>query len=449
MTNTDLRSTILTDNLWRLMVRLSPIAIVSMSISSINFFVDAVFIGQFLGEKAVAAIALAFPLAFLTNGLAAMIGVGGSSILSRAIGSEDSLTLKKIFGTTTILSILSAGFLIVFGWSIARSVIAMIGGVGEVLEMATAYYKTLVLGAPFHLFAMSANLLIRAEGKIKEAMLMAIFSTLLNMLLNPIFIYYLGLGIEGAAWATIVAMMVFSLLNIWYYATGRASYGVDLSYFGWDKKIVHPLLSIGTSAMMLQMMFVVQQLVVYKMLEIYGTEWDIAFMGACYRILLLLLLPGFGFAVAMQPVAGINFGAGDLWRVKQAFWVFTVSSCILLVVLWGSFQFFPSTVLGWMLPEADFTDLDIWNFQLAIVGSLVFPVFFMTITLLQAIGDAKVAGIFMVLREIVFYIPILIILPIWLGVTGIYAASVVQNVACLLVACFLVWRKFREWELTS
>ena len=290
-----LRDEIRTENMWRLMAKLTPVAVLAMSINSINTFVDALFIGQFLGESALAAVSLAFPLSFITNSFAAMLGVGGSSMLSIAIGAKDHEKERKIFGTISLLSIIVSLSLTILGWIFAPMLIAAIGGEGEILELATLYYRILILGAFVQIFAVSLNFLIRAEGKIKAAMVIGMISMISNMILNPIFIGYLDMGIAGAAYATILAMVIFAGLDIWYFSTRRTSYEVELSYFRLEKKIVRPILSVGISAMMLQLMFVVQQIVVFKMIDIYGEDWDIAFMGACYRVLILMLVPGFGF----------------------------------------------------------------------------------------------------------------------------------------------------------
>ena len=444
--NLSLREEIRTENMWRLMAKLTPVAVLAMSINSINTFVDALFIGQFLGEKALAAVSLAFPLAFLTNSFAAMLGVGGSSLLSIAIGAKDEETQRKMFGTIVLLSLIVSVPLTGFGWFFAEDMIAAIGGKGEILALGTEYYQALVLGAFFQVFAVPLSMLIRAEGKIKEAMNFGIISTVANMILNPIFIGYLDMGIAGAAYASILAMVLYSAIDIWYFATKRASYAVDLTWFKLEKKLTKPILAVGISAMMLQLMFVVQQIVTFKMIEKYGDDWDIAFMGACYRIMILMLVPGFGFSTAMQPVAGINFGANDYTRVIKSFWVFAIGCTILTTTLMIIVELFPAQILSLMLPDATFSEADIFNIRIFMAPGFMFSFFFMGIILFQSIGDAKTAGIVMVLREIVFFIPIVIVLPIWMGITGIYATSIIQNFITLSIVVYLVYRVFKKWN---
>ena len=182
------------------------------------------------------------------------------------------------------------------------------------------------------------------------------------------------------------------------------------------------------------------------MIDIYGDDFDIAFMGACYRVMILMLVPGFGFSTAMQPIAGINYGANDYKRVKEAFWKFAIGSTILTTILLIIFLVFPGFVLGLMLPNAEFTAEHILNFRLMMAPGFMFSFFFMGIVLFQAIGNAKVAGIVMLLRELVFFIPFVIILPMWFGLTGIYATPIIQNVITLGISFYLLHKTFSKWD---
>ena len=441
-----LTQSILRDDLWKLMRQLSLPAIIGMSINGINSFFDALFVGQFVGQDALAAISLAFPLIFITGGLSAMIGVGGSSVLSVAIGAEDKNTLERVFGSVTMLAAIFAAILMCLGIYFAPELIGMLGGEGDILDMGVKYYRITLYGAFFRIYAVDLNMLIRAEGKIKEAMSHSIFAAVLNIFLNGIFMGVLGMGVEGAAWATVTSMGVFTLIGVTYFYRGRTNYFVDIKKYSLEKKIISPILKIGISAMMLQIMFFLQQSVVFKMIDIYGTDWDIALMGASYRILLLMLFPGFGFAMAMQPVVGINFGAKQLDRVIKAFKIFTLSSTMVIVFCWSIMIIFPRAVLSLMLPEADFADEDIFNFRMMVSTLPLFPLFFMSTTLFQAVGKAKEAGALTVLRDLGLFIPAVIILPIYVGVSGVFWAGVPSNIIMLIICVWLLYKLFQRWS---
>ena len=419
-------------------------AIIGMSINGINAFVDGLYIGQFLGQNALAAVSLAFPLMMVTNGISAMIGVGASSLLSIAIGAGDVETQRKIFGTMTALSLITSVILSILGIVFAPHLIGFLGGSGEILELGVTYYRIMMIGAFFRVFAVAANTLIRAEGKIKEAMVFSITAAILNIILNPIFIYYLDGGIAGAAWATVVAMFIFTLLCVWYYWAGRANYPVSLRSYSLSPTLLKPILSVGVSAMMLQLMFFVQQVIVFRLLAQYGDDWDIAFMGSSYRVLLLVLFPSFGFAQALQPVVGINYGAKQYDRVRSSFTTFGLSATILMTSVWIFIMWAPEVCLSWMMPDATFAAKDLWDFRMMMLTLPTFPIFFMTTTLFQAIGNARIAGFLIVARELLLFVPIVFVLPLFYGVSGIYYTGVPVNVIVLIIMFISLRSQFRR-----
>ncbi len=440
-----LTESILRDDIWRLMRQLSLPAIIGMSINGINAFFDGLFVGQLVGQDALAAISLAFPLLFVTAGMSAMIGVGGASILSVAIGAGDKEKQRKVFGSVTSLAAIVSGILMFFGIYFAKDLIGMLGGEGDILEMGVTYYRITLFGAFFRIYSVDLNMLIRAEGKIKEAMTHSILAAVLNIILNPIFIGPLKMGVAGAAWATVISMGIFTLLGVFYFFRKKTNYTVDLKSYSLQKNMVKPILKIGVSAMMLQIMFFIQQSVVFKMIDIYGSDWDIALMGASYRVLLLMLFPGFGFAMAMQPVVGINFGARQLDRVKSAFKIFTLSSSLLIAFCWLLVMVFPASVLSWMLPDATFSNVDILNFRMMISTLPLYPLFFMSTTMFQAIGKAKQAGLLSVVRDLLLFVPAVIVLPLFFGVNGVYYGGVPSNIIMLGVCVWLLWKLFKKW----
>lgn len=438
----------MTEDIRKLMYRMSLPAIIGMSINGINAFVDALFVGQLIGEDALAAISLALPLTMITNGFTAMIGVGASSLLSIAIGSGDGEVQRKTFATLTTLSIVVSVFLTGLGVYFAQELIALMGGKGEVLVLGTVYYRIMMLGAFFRVFAVASNMLVRAEGKIKLAMIIVSTSLLLNMVLNPILIAGFNLGIAGAAWATVISTFLFAVASFLYFLLGKTSYPIDLWHFNLETRLLRPILAVGTSAMLLQIMFFVQQAFIFRTLAHYGTDRDIAFMGACYRIIILMVVPIFGFAQAFQPIVGINFGAGNRSRVRKAFRIFTRTSTVGILIIWILLMIFPETVLQLMLPDTDFTFQDIFNYRTLLFLIPAFPFFFISLTLFQSIGNATASTVLQLSRELGLYIPFILILPLFFGVPGVYMAGIPVNLIVSFIAYFMVRRQFNRWKLS-
>jgi putative MATE family efflux protein len=443
--NNVLRQDILNKSIWSLMVKFSLPAIIAMSINSLNTFVDALFIGRYVGQEALAAVSLAFPLTMLTNGLSAMVSVGGSSLLSIAIGANQIDVQEKIFGSTTVISIVVSLALMTFGLIYAENLIELMGGSGNLVKIGALYYRIMMFGAFVRIYGLVLNTLIRAEGKMNEAMSYLIAATLLNIILNPIFIVVLDWGVEGAAWSTVVAMLVLTLTGLIYFLRGRANYHINLSYWRLEGYIVKPILSVGVSAMMMQLMFLVQQIFVFRSIAHYGNEWHIAFMGACYRIMIFMVMPIFGFSQALQPIVGINFGGDQLARVKEAFGLFAKVSTAMLFVFWVLELLFPEVILSWMLPDATFSTTDIFNFRIQMLSYIVFPFFLMGVTMFQSIGRARMAGFMLVARELAIFIPFVLLLPMMYGVDGIYYSMLPVNLIVFFAAAWLIRSEFKKW----
>ena len=441
-----LRDKILTGNILTLMFVMSIPAVISMSINAINIFIDSLFVGRYIGANALAAISLVFPLNMVSTGFSALLGAGASSLLSISIGSNNLDTQKKVFGTFFILALIVATLFTSFTYYFAPELISLMGGTGEVKELGVIYYRIILVGSFFSIFAGAANDLIRAEGKVKKAMTFGITANITNIILNPIFIIYLDLGLVGAAWATVISTLVFTSCSAWYFFTGKASYPINIKEFRLEKKLVTPIFSVGVTAMLLQVMLFVQQLVVFQSIAHYGGDKDIAFMGVCSRILFVILIPGFGFAQSMQPLIGINYGDKNYARVKKIFYTFSISYTIFSMVIWLFIMLFPLEVLTWMLPEITFIPQDIINFRMIMIATPLYPFFILTVFFFQSIGNGKSAGLILLSREIFLFIPIALLLPIYFGLTGIYATLIPVNVIMLVASLIAIKKQFKKWE---
>lgn len=418
----DQREEILQDNIWRLMFKLALPAILGMFLVGFNNFMDAVYVGWLVGEDAVGGIGLAFPLAMITAGLTSMIGIGSSSLLSRAIGSKDTETQKVIFGNLVMMCIIISILLSVVGYSFAEELIIFLGGKGQVMVEGTIYYEVLILGAFFRVFGVSSNMLIRAEGKLLQAMIFTGTSMLLNISLTPLFMMVFDMGTAGAALGTVVAMALYSVLNAYYFLSGRASFEINKTSYKLQTHLLPKILPVGVSAMLMQIMFFIQQVFVYRAVSFYGSNEDVNFMAACYRIVLLLIIPVFGFVQALNPVVGINYGAEDYKRVKESVKTFSLGGTSLLILIWLPIMLFPETVLRFQLPKGNFSEASIWYFRSFLSTLPLMPLIFIGITFFQSIGNGLIAGILIVSRQLVLFVPAVLVLPVYFGVAGVYYA---------------------------
>ncbi|HNE22270.1 MAG TPA: MATE family efflux transporter [Leptospiraceae bacterium] len=286
-------------------------------------------------------------------------------------------------------------------------------------------------------------MLVRAEGRMRTAMKILAVSTVVNVALNPLFIRTFGLGIRGSALATNVAMVALAAAGAVYFRSGKSSVREPVSLFAYDPKIFKRIISIGLSSFILQGMGVLQQIFVFRLIAAHGTEKDVALMGTGLRILFLCVYPVMGLVRALQPVIGINFGARQYARVIEALRVFSIGGTAFMALIWLPLTMFSRTVLGWMLPDTAITDTDVLNFRILIVTLPLMAGVFNGLTFFQAIGHGKTATILAVSRQILVFVPVVLILPVYFGVSGIYYSLTGVDVTLIAVLAMLVLREFK------
>lgn len=446
-TKTKVTEEILQGNLIPLMLKLSIPGILGMFLISLNTFIDALFAGRLLGENALAAISIALPLTIIVVGCALLVGIGSASVLSRAIGAGDMETQSNIFGTFVIMSLVISFFITIFGYSSSDRLILFMGGKNEVAWLGSEYFKTYMLGAVFFILAVGSSQLIKAEGKIGLATGFAAIAVLINTILNPLFVGFFHWGIQGIALATVVSNFVYTIVNFTYFLSGQSSLSFRLNKLTLSVNLLPPILSVGISVFIMEIMTIVQQAMIFKSLAYYGTNADLALAGAMLNLYSLAVTPVYGFVQALQPAIGINYGAGNHQRLKKAYFIFGIGGTILLTIIWLPLQLYPATFLSWLLPKVAFSGNDLLNFRIVTILLPILSFVFCSITLFQSIGNGKIAGMIVVSRQVFLFIPVVLILPRFFGVNGIYYSLIAVDAIVSLIVGLFTWLEFNQLNL--
>ncbi|TVQ35213.1 MAG: MATE family efflux transporter [Wenzhouxiangella sp.] len=429
---------------WRVTWTMGWPAVAVMMLWGLNAILDAVFIGQLIDEQALAGAVLAYPITQLTLGLSSLAGIGGGVALSIAIGRGDRDLMRRLPGTVLAIAALLALAYAVVGASLAEALIRAMGGHGELVDIGASYLRASALGGLGAIAGMSLNMLLRGEGKMRLAAAYMAVGLLVNIALTPLFIAGFGWGVAGAAWATNLGGLVGAALVWLRFARGRASYPVDPRWIGLHRELVRRIVSLGTPAMIMSSMGLVQALVVFNVLTRIGSESDIAFYGAAWRVLIFLLTPLFGLMRAFQPVAGINYGAGQWERIRQNFWTFVAAGLAIIVPIWALMTAFPEQTLALMLPNMSFSAADLHHFRVLMMVLPLLPVTFTALALLPAVEQPGKATLVSVSRQLVFYVPVMLILPRMIGLPGIYYGATAIDIFCALWLLGLVLTTFRQ-----
>lgn len=439
----DKRQMILQDNLWTLMVKMSLPGIAAMVLMAVNSFIDAIYVGRFIGAEALAGVSMSIPLMVLNTAFLNLIVAGANSLLSRSIGGDDKTIQESIFAHVLLLSIGASLLLMIPGIFFSSQIIAITGATGEVLHYSIQYYVVSQAGCFFSVFGLVSSGLIRAEGQIKRAMLISTAGVAINALLNPLFIVGLQMGVQGSALATVLSMFFYCLLTTRYFLSGRSAVIIRIDRNVWSRDIFRNILAIGLSAMLMQLSSFVRQLFLFKAITRFGTDAQVILFSAIYRLFSFSIIPVFGILQALQPVVGINFGAGQQKRSTEALVVF-LTGCIglMLLIALPSFMF-PAKALRLLIPGITVDDSGIFHFRLVLMVLLIAPVSSVSVVYLQATGSAKWSAWLAGGREIILFLPLVLLLPDLYGYGGVYYTLVIENFLYMLIV-LLVLRHYMK-----
>lgn len=423
---------LLTEQPLQILIKLSLPAILGMIVIGVYPLMDGIFAGQILGEKAMTAVGIATPFTYINTGIATLIGVGSTSLLSRAIGEGNQRTIDKVMGNLCFWVLLLSTIVTILGYLFCGQLLMIFGAKGELLNLSTRYLRIIFLGSIFVNFAQAANMVMRGEGLMKRAMLIMSLGAGINIVLDPVLmIMFREHGVEGAAIATITAQFIQAVFTLWYFK--KKSETVKIGLIRKEKEIIGEMFSVGVSAMLMQVLTIIQQSFLYSQAFRYGGETSAAIMAVSLRIQAFSFIPLWGMSQGLQPAIGANFGAKQYNRVKKIFNVFTISSIVLAACFWIPAEVFAKQILNLFGLSDETLFLAVPNFRIMYSIFIAYGVMIMIMTFFQAIGDGKTAGVLVMLRQVILFIPTMIFLPYIFGAQSIwYVIPIVDGIVVLL-----------------
>ena len=423
---------LLTEHPLQILIKLSLPAILGMIVIGLYPLMDGIFAGQILGEKAMTAVGIATPFTYINTGIATLIGVGSASLLARAIGEGNQRTIDKVMGNLCFWVLLLSTIVTILGYLFCGQLLMIFGAKGELLNLSTRYLRIIFLGSIFVNFAQAANMVMRGEGLMKRAMLIMSLGAGINIVLDPVLmIMFREHGVEGAAIATITAQFIQAVFTLWYFK--KKSETVKIGLIRKEKEIIGEMFSVGVSAMLMQVLTIIQQSFLYSQAFRYGGETSAAIMAVSLRIQAFSFIPLWGMSQGLQPAIGANFGAKQYNRVKKIFNVFTISSIVLAACFWIPAEVFAKQILNLFGLSDETLFLAVPNFRIMYSIFIVYGVMIMIMTFFQAIGDGKTAGVLVMLRQVILFIPTMIFLPYIFGAQSIwYVIPIVDGIVVLL-----------------
>lgn len=427
----------------KLLIKQAVPASIGILVMSLNILVDTIFVGNWIGSTAIAAINVVLPVSFFIAALGMAIGIGGSSIISRALGANNTIKALKTFGNQITLTILVTIIFVVFGLLYINDIVPAFGGKGTIFEPARTYYRIVLYGVPILALCMMGNTVIRAEGKPKFAMYAMMFPSVGNLLLDVLFIKVFDWGMAGAAWATTVSYILCFLFILWFFLSKNSELKINFKHFGLDKPIVKEIGSLGFVTLSRQAIVSVTYLLMNNILFDLGGENSVTAYAIVGRMLMFALFPVYGITQGFLPIAGFNYGAKKYKRVRETIMTAIKYAALLAAIIFVFLMIFPEAITRLFTQDAEVLKETPPAMRWVFAATPIIAIQLIGAAYFQAIGKAIPALLLTLLRQGLFFIPLIFILPKFYGALGVWMAFPISDVLATIVTAYFLHREVK------
>ncbi len=447
-----------TEDISSLLVKQAVPAAIGFFLMSINMVVDTIFVGKNIGNLAIGAVSIVTPIAFLMSSFGMAIGIGGASVVSRAFGAQDKDKAQLAFNNQISLAFIIISLFTLVSFVFQTPILEAFGAKGDLLGPASTYYQVVMIGVPFLSLAMTGNNNLRAEGKATMAMMALLIPSVMNMLLDYIFIVELNYGMEGAAWATALSFISSGAFIVGYFIFGDTELKIDPTLFGLKLKIVKEISSIGMISILRQggisllMIALNQMLLKYGELDGVGGENAVSIYGIVNRIAMIAFFPLIGIAQGLVPIAGYNYGAKKYDRVQEVINLSNKAGFIIGLILCGGLLLSSNLIPKLFLNEEDFHLVPIASDAIFYVFMMSFLTVFQLVgaSYYQALGKGIPALLLTLTKQLFFLLPLVLIFPLFFELNGIWYAFTVADILSAAVCFYFlrlgVKKMIKRWD---
>jgi putative MATE family efflux protein len=440
------RELLLNGNLTVLLFKFSAPATIGMVVGAFYNIIDTIFVGKGVGSLAIAALSIVLPIQLIMMGIGTMLGIGSASIISRALGRNRKDIAQDVFGNAVVLNLLISALCMVLIYPFMDKFLIFFGASAQVLPYAKDYAYIILAGFIFLSFAVNSNSCIRAEGSPRAAMYAMGIGALMNIILDPIFIFVLGMGIKGAAIATVISQALSTIYIIFYILFGKSIFNINIAVLKLRFPLVREILTLGFPSFLRSTMASFIILIFNRLLSFYGGDLYIAIMGIGLRLLSLVQMPLIGITQGFSTIVGFNYGARLYPRVKKvlgiaAVWTIVIAGAGFLVMM-----IFPRFVITLFSSDAELIGEGIGILRIVILFLPFIGVQMLGGGLFQSIGKAVPALVLTISRQVLFLVPAAFLLPMVFGLNGVWMAVPVADFLSVAVTGIWVSREIKNFN---
>ncbi|WP_026451207.1 MATE family efflux transporter [Aequorivita capsosiphonis] len=433
-----------TEPIGSLLIKQAVPASIGILVMSLNILVDTIFVGNWIGSIAIAAINVVLPISFFISALGMAIGIGGSSIISRALGSNTKPRALKTFGNQITLTLLLTTAMVVFGLVFINELIPAFGGKGDIFDPAKIYYRIVLYGVPLLALCMMGNSVIRAEGKPKFAMIAMIIPSVGNLVLDYVFINLMDMGMAGAAWATTLSYGLCFLYVLYFFLSGKSELKISIPHLGLNLSVLKEMSALGGVTLARQAVVSVTYLLMNNILFDIGGEASIASYGIIARMLMFALFPVLGVTQGFLPIAGYNYGAHKFERVRESINKAILYAGALAFIIFVLIMIFPAAIVSVFTDDPEILSKTPQYMRWVFAAIPVIAIQLIGSAYFQAIGKAVPALLLTLTRQGFFFIPLIFILPHYFGELGVWISFPAADILSTIVTGYFLNREIRK-----
>ena len=419
-------------------------ASIGILVMSLNILIDTIFVGQWIGSIAIAAINVVLPVSFFIAALGMAIGIGGSSIISRSLGSDNIQKARYTFANQITLTILITVSFVFLGLYFIESIIPLFGGKGGIYEPSKIYYTIVLYGVPFLALSMMGNSVIRAEGKPKFAMYALMIPSIGNIVLDIVFIKYLNMGMAGAAWATTGSYILCFIFIFWFFSSNKSELKIKIHHLHLKKLIVKEITSLGSITLARQATVSITYLLMNNILYNYGGEVSVTAYAIVGRMMMFSLFPVYGITQGFLPIAGYNFGAKNFERVKEVISLAIKYASFFATLVFLILMIFPEEITKVFTSDTDVIRETPAAMRWVFLATPIIAIQLIGAAYFQGIGKAKIGLILALLRQGILFVPLILILPLFYGEMGAWMSFPISDLLATIITGVVLTREVKK-----
>ena len=435
-----------TESVGKLLKKYALPSIIAMTASSLYNMIDSIYIGQGVGPLAISGLAVTFPLMNLSTAFGTLVGAGAATILSVFLGRKKYSACNKVLSNVVSLNIIIGLIFMAVSLLFIDPILYFFGASENTLPYAKEYIKIILYGNIITHLYFGLNAAMRSTGDPKKAMGLTIFTVILNAILDPIFIFALDMGIAGAAWATVICQFVSLIIVMVHFSSHKRAVHFKEGILRLNFKVAKESLTIGAGPFLMNAAACLVTLFINQQMRAYCGDLGIGAYGICNRIIFMFIMICMGLNQGMQPIAGYNYGARQYSRVKQVFWMTAKWATVVTMICFLIAILIPKVATGVFTHDDEL--LSIAARGLTILGLGLPTVGFQMIAtnFFQSLGMVKKSVILSLSRQILFLLPALYALPLWIGDTGIWLSYPVSDVLSFILSAIMLRSLFKKFN---